>query len=147
MLDREFFKVVYIYFHHLFSIVFITIISRKYAHIVAIYVCEFQSRKCKFLFLTKFRSTSSGTLLEELQRALAALCENITGAFVTARASVIVLTETWERSTSMPSRFSSRTTALPNGERPSLWKSEGASEFGSSTEHESALKIRTDHVE
>lgn len=46
------------------------------------------------LCLTKFRSTSSGTLLEELQSALAALCENMTGALVTARASRIVLIET-----------------------------------------------------
>lgn len=43
----------------------------------------------------------------------------------------------------MPRRFNSRTTALPNSERPSLWKSDGASEFGSSTEHESALKIES----
>ena len=91
-------------------------------------------------FLTKLRSTSSGTLLDELQRALAALWENITGALLIANASLIVLIETWDKSTSIPNRFNSFTTALPNADNPSLWKSNRASEFESSTEQESALR-------
>lgn len=61
--------------------------------------------------LTRFLSTSSGTFLVELQSALAALWEKITGALVVCRAALIVLVETWERSTSIPSLFSSLTTA------------------------------------
>lgn len=90
-------------------------------------------------FLTKLRSISSGTLLDELQRALAALWENITGALLIVNASLMVLIETWDKSTSIPNRFNSFTTALPNIDNPSLWKSNRASEFGSSTEQESAL--------
>lgn len=63
------------------------------------------------LKLTRFLSTSSGTFLVELQSALAALWEKITGALVVCRAALIVLVETWERSTSIPSLFSSLTTA------------------------------------
>ncbi|KYN05733.1 hypothetical protein ALC62_03388 [Cyphomyrmex costatus] len=61
--------------------------------------------------LTRFLSTSSGTFLVELHSALAALCEKITGALVVCRAALIVLVETCERSTSMPSLFNSLTTA------------------------------------
>ena len=45
-------------------------------------------------------------------------CEKITGASVTSSASLIVAGDTCERSTSMPSRFISRTTSSPNGVRP-----------------------------
>ncbi|KYN35560.1 hypothetical protein ALC56_10117 [Trachymyrmex septentrionalis] len=61
--------------------------------------------------LTRFLSTSSGTFLVELHSALAALCEKITGALVVCRAALIVLVETCERSTNMPSLFNSLTTA------------------------------------
>ena len=42
----------------------------------------------------------------------------MTGAFVTLSAAFIVSAETCDRSTSMPSRFISRTTSSPNGVRP-----------------------------
>ena len=45
----------------------------------------------------------------------------MTGAFETRRASAIVSGETCEMSTSIPSRFISRTTRSPNGERPSCF--------------------------
>ncbi|EZA59993.1 hypothetical protein X777_16196, partial [Ooceraea biroi] len=61
--------------------------------------------------LTRFLSTSSGTFLVELHSALAALCEKITGALVVCKAALIVLVETCERSTNMPSLFNSLTTA------------------------------------
>ena len=41
-----------------------------------------------------------------------------TGAADTARTSARVLSETWERSTSMPSRFISSTTSRPKSVRP-----------------------------
>ena len=41
----------------------------------------------------------------------------IKGAFETRKASAMVAGETWEISTSMPSRFISLTTRSPNGER------------------------------
>ena len=45
--------------------------------------------------------------------------EKITGACGDARcASFMVSAETWDRSTSMPMRFISRTTSSPKGERP-----------------------------
>lgn len=69
----------------------------------------FLSTKC--WRLTRFLSTSSGTFLVELHSALAALCEKITGALVVCRAVLIVLVETCERSTNMPSLFNSLTTA------------------------------------
>ena len=43
----------------------------------------------------------------------------MTGASLTRRASSMVAGETWERSTSMPSRFISRTTSSPKRVRPS----------------------------
>ena len=43
----------------------------------------------------------------------------MTGAFVTSSVSKNVLSATCEMSTIIPSRFSSRTTSLPNGVRPS----------------------------
>ncbi len=60
----------------------------------------------------------SGTLRGTLQIAFADECEKITGASVTRSASSIVSGETWLRSTSMPSRFISRTTSSPNFDRP-----------------------------
>ena len=42
----------------------------------------------------------------------------MTGARETRIASAIVSAETWLRSTSMPSRFISRTTSSPNGDSP-----------------------------
>ena len=42
----------------------------------------------------------------------------MTGAREASRASLIVSTEVWDRSTSIPSRFISATTSRPNGERP-----------------------------
>ena len=63
-------------------------------------------------------STSSGTLRGWSQTARAEECENSTGACVTSSASRMVSADTWERSTSIPSRFISRTTSRPNGESP-----------------------------
>ena len=45
-------------------------------------------------------------------------CDAKTGAFETARTSAIVSSETCETSTSMPSRFISRTTSRPKSVRP-----------------------------
>ena len=64
-------------------------------------------------------NTSSGTLRGWSSSARADECEKITGAFDTASAAFIVDGATWLRSTSMPSRFISTTTALPNGLSPS----------------------------
>jgi len=50
-------------------------------------------------------------LLEWLQRAEAAEWEKITGDLDTAKASFIVGTETWAKSTSIPNRFISSTTS------------------------------------
>ena len=63
-------------------------------------------------------STSSGTLRGWSQSARAEECEKTTGASVVSRASRMVSAETWERSTSMPSRFISRTTSRPNALSP-----------------------------
>src|SRR5690606_22619885 len=63
-------------------------------------------------------STSSGTLRGTSQTARAEECEKITGASLTRSAARIVSAETWERSTSMPSRFISLTTSSPNGDSP-----------------------------
>ena len=57
-----------------------------------------------------FRSTSFTARAEE--------CEKITGASERRIACAITESETWERSTSTPSRFISRTTSRPNGVRP-----------------------------
>ena len=45
-------------------------------------------------------------------------CDQMTGASATSSASFIVSGDVCERSTSMPSRFISRTTSLPNAVRP-----------------------------
>ncbi len=45
-------------------------------------------------------------------------CEAMTGARDTFTASKNVLSETWEMSTSIPSRFISRTTSTPKGVSP-----------------------------
>ena len=63
-------------------------------------------------------STSSGTLRGWSQTARAELWLKIAGAAATARASRIVSAETWERSTSMPIRFISRTTSRPRSLSP-----------------------------
>ncbi len=63
-------------------------------------------------------STSSGTLRGWAQTARDEECENSTGASLTRRASRMVSAETCERSTSMPSRFISRTTSSPKAVRP-----------------------------
>ncbi|GAA3302968.1 hypothetical protein GCM10020295_50290 [Streptomyces cinereospinus] len=52
------------------------------------------------------------------QTARAEECEKITGAEVVSSASRMVVAATCERSTSMPSRFISRTTARPKADRP-----------------------------
>jgi len=64
------------------------------------------------------RSTSSGTLRGWSSSARALECEKITGACVVSSAAFMVSGDTWERSTSMPSRFISCTTARPNGVSP-----------------------------
>ena len=61
---------------------------------------------------------SSGTLRGTASSAFADECEKITGASATRSASSIVSGDTWERSTSIPSRFISRTTSSPNFVRP-----------------------------
>jgi len=67
--------------------------------------------KDKVLIPTSSLSTWSGTLRELLQSACAEECEKMTGARLIRRASSIVGTDTWDRSTIMPSRFISRTTS------------------------------------
>lgn len=64
------------------------------------------------------RSTSSGMLRGWSQTARAEECEKITGATDVASASRMVVAATWERSTSIPTRFISRTTSRPNSDRP-----------------------------
>ena len=84
-------------------------------------------------FFTSAR-TSSGTLRGTSQIARADECEKITGASVTRRASRMVSADTWLRSTSIPSRFISRTTSSPNFVRPpSAGASIAASAQGSVT--------------
>ena len=61
---------------------------------------------------------SSGTSRGTSSRARAEECEKMTGASETRSASSIVSTETWERATSIPRRFISRTTSSPNRVRP-----------------------------
>ena len=69
-------------------------------------------------FFGSSRSTSSGTLRGTSHRARAEECEKITGASLTRIASFMASGDTWDRSTSMPSQFISRTTASPNFDRP-----------------------------
>ena len=64
------------------------------------------------------RRIESGTLRRWSHSARAEECENNTGARDTRMASTIVASETWARSTSIPTRFISRTTSSPNGVRP-----------------------------
>ncbi len=63
-------------------------------------------------------STSSGTSRGWSVTARHDKCVNTTGAEDVASASRIVVAATWERSTSMPIRFISRTTSRPNGASP-----------------------------
>ncbi len=63
-------------------------------------------------------STSSGTLRGWSHSARALEWENMTGAAATSSASRIVPGDTWDRSTSMPSRCISPTTARPNPVSP-----------------------------
>jgi hypothetical protein len=67
----------------------------------------------------------SGTFRTCSVSARAELWEKMTGASVTSRASLMVPGETWDRSTSIPSRFISRTTSRPNSVRPP-WRAESA---------------------
>jgi hypothetical protein len=62
--------------------------------------------------------TSSGTLRGWSQRARAEECEKNAGALDTESAACMVAGATWDRSTSMPRRFISRTTARPKSVRP-----------------------------
>ena len=63
-------------------------------------------------------STSSGTLRGWSQTARALEWEKITGASAASSASRMVAGDTWDRSTSMPSRCISRTTSRPNSVSP-----------------------------
>lgn len=60
--------------------------------------------------LTTLLSRSSGTFLESLQSAWAAVCEKMTGALVSSSVARIVDRDAELRSTIMPSRFISDTT-------------------------------------
>lgn len=62
--------------------------------------------------------TSSGMLRGWSHTAREDECEKITGAVEVSSASRIVVAATCERSTSMPSRFISRTTSRPKADRP-----------------------------
>ena len=64
------------------------------------------------------RRISSGTLRGWSVTARAPECEKITGASATSSAAAIVVAATWLRSTSIPSRFISRTTSRPNRVSP-----------------------------
>src|SRR6478672_10490134 len=66
----------------------------------------------------------SGTFRACSVSARAELWEKMTGASVTSRASLMVPGETCDRSTSIPSRFISRTTSRPNSVSPP-WRAEG----------------------
>ena len=60
----------------------------------------------------------SGTLRGWSTSARAAEWEKMTGASLTSSAWLMTAGETWDRSTSIPSRFISRTTSRPNSVRP-----------------------------
>src|SRR5918911_1101204 len=64
------------------------------------------------------RRMESETLRGTSQSARADECEKMTGASLTFSASLIVPGETCERSTSIPSRFISRTTSSPKRVSP-----------------------------
>ena len=66
--------------------------------------------------------TSSGTFLGWSATA-SQECEKMTGASETRSASTMVSGETWDKSTSMPRRFISRTISSPNALNPSLFGS------------------------
>jgi hypothetical protein len=63
-------------------------------------------------------STSSGTLRGWSVTARQDECVKTTGRALVARASRMVVAATWERSTSIPIRFISRTTSRPNSVSP-----------------------------
>jgi len=69
-------------------------------------------------FSASRRRTSSGTLRGLAVTANAEEWEKMTGASDSSSAWCIVRGETWERSTSMPSRFISRITRRPNAVNP-----------------------------
>src|SRR5438034_250913 len=69
-------------------------------------------------FLGTSLRIESGTSRAWPVSARAEECENMTGARVVWSASDIVASLTWERSTTIPSRFISCTTSRPNAERP-----------------------------
>lgn len=64
---------------------------------------------------------SSGTFPDELQSAWADECENMTGAWLVAKASFIVLTDEWDKSIIMPNRFISRTTNCNEEKTKNRW--------------------------
>ena len=66
----------------------------------------------------RLSSTSSGTFRGWLQTARVFECEKMTGASLTSMALRIVSSCTCAMSTAMPTRFISRTTSQPKGERP-----------------------------
>ena len=63
-------------------------------------------------------STSSGALRGLSATARAEEWLKIAGTSATSRAARMVSAETWERSTSMPIRFISRTTSTPKRDNP-----------------------------
>ena len=83
-------------------------------------------------FALSLPSTSSGTLRGWSHSARAEECEKITGASLTRSASSMVAGETCERSTSIPSRFISRTTSSPKGVRPP-WRASSVAESAQSS--------------
>ena len=78
-----------------------------------------------------FARTESGTLRGWSHTARAEEWEKMTGASETRSASCIVSSEVWERSTSMPSRFISRTTSSPKRVRPP-WRAVSVAESAQS---------------
>ena len=69
-------------------------------------------------FSRRRRSTASGTLRAWPLIARAEEWLKITGARLTSSASIIVFSDTWLRSTTIPIRFISRTRSLPKSVSP-----------------------------
>lgn len=74
--------------------------------------------KLMFNSLTSCLRMSSGTFLEELQIAKAEECENMRGALLALKASLIVALAVWLKSISIPNLFISRITAFPKEVSP-----------------------------
>ena len=70
------------------------------------------------MVLTTIFRMSSLTFLVELQMAAAELWLNITGAWLVAIVSTLVLCDEWDRSMIIPSRFISLITVFPKGVSP-----------------------------